>query len=774
MDSLWPCRRREAVDRCSRAHDRRAAIVTARLRGMMAAVVSVMALAAVVGAAPALAAEGDANQSSCPSSTESSPGFRSYLPDCRAYELVTKLNKGGLSVEYGWANCATCPPRISNLYFASADGRHVMFGLEGGPEAQSGEPGETYVAARTAGGWEATELSPPEGVEHPGICVICGDAGAAVFSDVIGGDFTRPVFQVWGAAESKPSESSQNLYEGGPGGSLTLLSKGSLAPNGTDTGGAWYAGQSADGSHILFFSQAILEPQASGLVPERCCVFELYDRSGGQTHVVGLLQDGSLETHGVVLGGGGGESGGAGGGPYHGGQLWSVDHAISSDGSRIFFENRGYFENGVNHPKQVYVRENDTVTKEISLSQKTGEVGTPSNGAFFLWASADGSKVLFGSGSQLTNDATAGGGMYEYDFESHALRFLTPDATDVNGARVPDQAVVGASDDGSRIYFVAEGKLEGPGLAGKGTTGQPNLYVYEPRTSAGVANPEPLRFIATLSASDLTETQQNGIVPNVRVTPDGRYIAFASQAKLTSYENGGHAEIYRYDAEATTKPLICVSCDPSSEPPVADASLNRLPFGPPTYLQVSSSVFSPIRNISEDGSVFFETAEPLLPQDVNGKVNVYEWREGHIYLISDGTGPENAHIYDVSANGSDVFFTTYDKLAPQDGDGAIDVYDARIGGGFPAPSPPSSPCAGSEECKGAASGAAVLGTPMSAAFSGAGNETPPATKPASTARKLARALRACRGKPKKRRARCRRQARKRYGAAAERSSKGGK
>jgi len=739
---------------------------------------SVLALATTLGAlalsaTPALAA-GDANTASCPASTESSPGFRTYLPDCRAYELVTKLNKGGLSVEYGWANSATSPPYNSNLYFASADGRHVMFGLDGGPEAQSGEPGETYVAARTAGGWESTELSPPEGVEHPSYALLGGSLGAAVFSDVIGGDFMRPVFQVLGAAESKPSESSQNLYEGGSGGSLTLLSNGSLAPNGTDTGGAWYAGQSADGSHILFFSRAILEPQAQGLITERDVngyPYELYDRSGGQTHVVGLLPDTSLETHGVALGGGGGEAGGVGETPYLQGQLWSSDHAVSKNGSRIFFQNRV-------SPTQVYVRENDTVTKEISLSQKTGEVGTPSNGAYFLWASADGSKVLFRSGSQLTNDATAGGGMYEYDFESHALRFLTPDATDANGAEVPSNAVVGASDDGSRIYFVANGKLEGPGLGGKGTTGQPNLYLYEPKTPAGVANPEPLRFVATLSASDqLTENLEG--VPNVRVTADGRYIVVVSHAKLTSYENGGYAEIYRYDAEATTKPLLCVSCDPGSEPPVADASLNRLPFGPPTYLKVSSSVFSPSRNISADGSmVFFETAEPLLPQAVNGKVNVYEWHNGQLALISDGSGPENAHIYDVSASGSDVFFTTYDKLTPQDGDGALDVYDARIGGGLPAPPPPAPRCSSEEECRGALGTLPVFGAPSSTTFSGTGNLTPalskPAAKPLTQAQKLARALKACKRKPRKRRASCVKHAKRRFAARSQATKSSGR
>jgi Tol biopolymer transport system component len=685
------------------------------------------------------------------------------LPDSRAYELVTQLNKNGQSVSYGYAGSPVSDPNEGNMYFAAPDGQQVMFGLVGGPEARGGQPGETYVAARTAGGWASTVLSPPANLRHPVTAIFEGNLGLAIFSDVIGGDFSRPIFQVWGAAESSPSTSSQNIYEGGPGGSLTLLSKGSLAPNGTDTGGASYAGQSADGSHILFFSRAILESQASGLVPEECCVFELYDHSGGQTHVVGLLPDGSLEANGVMLGGGGGEVGGMGNKPYKQGQVWSADHAISSDGSRIFFQNRS-------GAAEVYMRETNASTTTISLSQRTGSVGTPSNGASFQWASADGSKVLFSSGSQLTNDATNEGGLYEYDVETHTLSFLSPDSTDSTGARVQGHSVI-AAEDGSRIYFVAQGKLEGTGLAGEGTLGQPNVYLYE------AGSPTPLRFITTLAPADEWGSSAVEGVPQVRATPDGRYLAFVSSAQLTSYDNKGHAEIYRYDAQAQAEPLVCVSCDPNG-PPVADASLNRLPFGAPTYLRLASSDFSPIRNISEDGStVFFETAEPLVPQAVNGKVNVYEWHDGQLGLISDGSGPENSQLYDASANGEDVFFTTYDKLVSSDG--ALNVYDAHVcSAAAPCPaaaaSPPP-PCESAQACKaGSSSPGALLGTPMSAAFSGAGNETPPATKPVSRARKLAKALKACRSKPKKKRALCERQARKRYGAAAARSTRRGK
>ena len=40
---------------------------------------------------------------------------------------------------------------------------------------------------------------------------------------------------------------------------------------------------------------------------------------------------------------------------------------------------------------------------------------------------------------------------------------------------------------------------------------------------------------------------------------------------------------------------------------------------------------------------------------------------------------------DASASGDDVFFATRERLAPTDTDELVDVYDARVDGGFPAP-----------------------------------------------------------------------------------------
>ena len=62
----------------------------------------------------------------------------------------------------------------------------------------------------------------------------------------------------------------------------------------------------------------------------------------------------------------------------------------------------------------------------------------------------------------------------------------------------------------------------------------------------------------------------------------------------------------------------------------------------------------------------------------------------------------------VSANGTDVYFSTYDTLVARDHNGsALKFYDARTDGGFAEPPAPA-PCAAAEECTGPGSSLAPL------------------------------------------------------------------
>ena len=128
----------------------------ARAFGARAAVAAVV-VGAVVLVAPVVAlAAGDANRPACPFESEASPGFRTYLPDCRAYELVTpQYKQGGLVYDE--------PAAISS------DGERVIAGVPGTFAASGNEWLElnrnpdfaVYEFARTSEGWRPTALTPP-------------------------------------------------------------------------------------------------------------------------------------------------------------------------------------------------------------------------------------------------------------------------------------------------------------------------------------------------------------------------------------------------------------------------------------------------------------------------------------------------------------------------------------------------------------------------------------------------------------------------------------
>ena len=113
--------------------------------------------------------------------------------------------------------------------------------------------------------------------------------------------------------------------------------------------------------------------------------------------------------------------------------------------------------------------------------------------------------------------------------------------------------------------------------------------------------------------------------------------------------------------------------------------------------------------------MFFVTDDPLVPKDTNQTDDVYEFTEGKAWLVSAGLGRTiktfgglvparpNPAWSASAATGSDVYFATFDSLVTQDHNGgAIKIYDARTGGGFPAEKVLAK-CAAADECHGPSS-----------------------------------------------------------------------
>jgi hypothetical protein len=540
---------------------------------------------------------------------------------------------------------------------------------------------------------------------------------------------------------------------------------------------------SADDSSVIFESPGALTPEAvPGNAEVEGLEYNLYASVAGSDYLVNVLPNGQPAVNAAF----GGVSQPGEEGEQTSRERPGYNHygqTISAHGTRVFWTdlNTTVTPDNPTGATRLYVRLNPAASS-ASTVQVDAAVG---GGGEYRGASSDGSRVFFTKARDL----------YEYDLATTNTTDLAP-----SGAVL---GVSGISEDGAYVYFVSEAVLASNenGDKAHAAAGVPNLYLYH----SGA--PEPTRFIATLTLDDNAMFGPSANFPgeafwgdwraglNVRtaeVTPDGRHLVFMSHRSLTGYNNDGGCEnstgqpagcpeVFVYDAN--TDQLLCASCSSSGEPPIAAGAEPRTLGGAflPTPTVLSSGAYQ-LRWINEDGSrVFFDSAEPLVPQDNNGVQDVYEWeRNGSgscrrdpscTYLISSDLSDEEATLVDASASGDDVFFASRAQLVPEDRSQFVELYDARVGGGFPTP---SLACTGTG-CQGVPQAPPSFATPASVTFTGAGNFPPTPTKsppkPLTRAQKLARALKACKSKARKRRARCKREARARYGAKSAGKSK---
>ena len=664
------------------------------------------ALAATFAAA-ALAGIGSGSASAACPNDAFRVGAGSHLPDCRAYEQVSPVDKNDGDVTYGPQGVGANPLTATPI---APSGDLVSFSsfssFAGNPAAQLVNQ---YLSARGPTGWSTVGISPLRTAPYSGPPVDTRSTFVGYSRDL-----ARMAVVGWLA----PGQFS--LMRRDVDGSFDLVANGAIANQ------PLFAGASADFSRIVYQG---VDSAAGGA---------LYVWSGGVSTPVSILPG---ETTPVEANAGQ-EIGLFGPG-------WG--RLVSDDGSRIYWKPKNVPGHG-----GIFLFENGAST-EASLSQcTTGKVGEPGPGgncpplppttksadATFYTASRDGSLALFTSSRELTDDATTGpsglgNDLYRYDAKTGALTDLAPDAADPNGAVVV--GVLGASDDLSHVYFAANGVLA-PRATAPSTPCLPsgtgartcNLYLWHDGA---------ISFVAGLSQADSASWRPNQTPKDhskfAQTWADGRHLLFTSTTPTSqvipgsTYDNAGHREVYLFDADSGE--VTCVSCDPSGAPASRDSELGQAQSGNP-------NAFALYENMSADaGRVFFETEAALLARDTNGVRDVYQWQAegsgdcasaaqngGCLYLISTGRANGPSFFQNTTPSGDDVLISTRQQLVGQDRDELVDLYDVRVGGGLASQYPPSAPapCLGGDTCRPPAVGPPPPPLLGSSSFEGPGDPTP--------------------------------------------------
>jgi hypothetical protein len=764
-------------------------------------------------------------------------GGELILPDGRGWELVSPPNKLGaliLPIKIGVVQAAASGNAIT--YLANAP----IEAIPQGAEPQD----EQILSTHTVDGWgsrnvtvphEGTSGAPdgpgrefrfftedlalgfaqPFGRFDPAISPEASEQTAFVRTNYLGDDPSKPCEPAMGCY--RPLVTGAPGVANVPGGtvfeqqSLEEHESGAGCPPRVTVCGPEFEDATPDGSHAIL--RSLVPLTGTPIAGESLYEWNAAAPPAAQLQLVSVLPgEGSPASK-----------------PQLGRENHEAQGALSSDGTKVVFEAK--------EPSALYLRD---VAKGQTIELDEAEAGCgecESGEARFQLASSDGSRILFTDAKRLTSDAGVAGkaDLYQCLIVAGAggkdecqLSDLTPKAGPESADVLPG-ALPGASADAQWVYFVADGALTSspdsqgehaqPGTCKSGLPGATcNLYLLH----AG-----QLRLVSVLSGEDVHDwfTPPDG--RPTRVSPNGQWLALMSQRALTpGYDNRDavtgqpDAEVYLYSA--ATDRLVCASCLPSGARPTGvefrelEPGSGGLAGGPtgtwPQHAPVAANVpgwtaNAELGNVSrhqpryltDEGRLFFNSADGLVPQDENGTEDVYQYEPsgiseppgitgcgpgtpgyveaaaGCVNAISSGSSAQESAFLDASETGADVFFLTSSKLASQDKDTAYDVYDAhQCTSGSPclpveAAEPP--PCETADSCKAAPSlQPEIFGAPASALFSGLGNVLPPpitVVKTRSKAERLAEVLKGCSKRfahSKKRRRVCESKARRQFGA----------
>ena len=667
-------------------------------------------------------------------------GAAAFLPDCRAYELVSPVEKNNADIMPPF----TSDNRPAALEESSLDGDRMTYSTQTAFAEPEGAPWSSqYIAARRAGAaWVSHSISSPR--EH--LLVKATKQAAAEFQA-----FSPSLCEGWLRTFADPRltpdaiEGNLNLYrrsdEECGGLSYEAITTREFEPPHVKPGPNLLElqGFAADGRRAIYSINDTLprtDPEAPA-EPSECvageagkCKPRLYSQSAAEgTRYVCTLP-----------GGGHTPADSCGAGTYVPGtvhRLSSVQNAISADGSRIFWSTPAPGEGAI------YMRDSKGTTEggddETTAVSEEGEALSGTSKSRFVCAAADGTKAVYLTGTDL----------YEFYPDGEGGGLTHEIASGVVG-------VAGCSQDAATIYFASTGEEPGgeptePNSEEKlPVAGEPNLYLCKASAVHGEAG--SYAFVGTLSEADRVGAGPLAAEPEKRlsrVTGSGGALTFMSRASLTGFDNAdastGEADMEIFVYEAGSEQLACASCNPTDSRPMGAPDHRpwegeNAPRSAAWIPGWETVLYAP-QVFSENGlRLSFEASDRLVARDTDGHTDVYQWEApgegdctassasyvpangGCIDLISSGQADRDVELRDASPTGEDVFFATQTSLLPQD-NGLVDIYDARVGGGLPVPQTPPPGCEG-EACQ-SPPPAPEAPTAASEAVRGPGNAKPP-------------------------------------------------
>ncbi len=602
-------------------------------------------------------------------------GASARLPDCRAYEQLTPVDKNGAEEPFHYG------VGLVNTALVGEDGQHAVLEAIGTDYAAGPEVGQApYLFSREAGAWGMLAGTPQP------------SAGVSVdLPQAYSSDLTQVALES-SYAPSLASRSADVEFKlgtlGGPYSTVASVPQMYVQAAGGEPEG-WVA---ANGD----FSKLVLASQDRSLLGEETATksgADLYEystqRGLAQLNVIGepaatIGSCGALMVHGAEdLD----EQVGEGGSP----------HSISADGTRVFFEAESGSKCGEETP-QLYMRSDGSETLDIGPYA-------------FLGASADGSSVLmrarggahevllydtasksmtllpgfdapYGDSTALSVSANlavayyaADASLYRYDIGARNAERLFSYNVDTG-----KQHGLEVSPDGRYVYFEAESVLGLPGGAGAGAEA---TQVYRYDSSENV-----VQCISCASPYD----------------PAPRQPAFLGSLLRPDTHGGGPLQTWfsgNGDYAFFTTPAALVREDVDGETPIEGAV-----------------------GASEEGSPFGDFLGRTSPSS-----DIYEWRKdgvhgcgqlaGCVAMLTGGHGGYRDLMLGSADEGRDLFIYTREKLVPQDDDTAGDIYDVREGGGFAPPPPRPTECE-ADSCSIPPS-PPLDATPSSLTFTGTGN-----------------------------------------------------